>query len=67
VTLFPGDGIGPEISAAVETIFSRAAVPIKFEAFEVGPGKGKDGAMIPEEAVMSVRRNRVALKGTVPR
>lgn len=37
VTLIPGDGIGPEISAAVQKIFSVAKVPIEWEAVDVTP------------------------------
>lgn len=31
VTLIPGDGIGPEVSEAVKTIYTAAKVPIKWE------------------------------------
>uniref|UniRef100_A0A0E9S714 Isocitrate dehydrogenase [NAD] subunit alpha, mitochondrial n=1 Tax=Anguilla anguilla TaxID=7936 RepID=A0A0E9S714_ANGAN len=31
VTLIPGDGIGPEISSAVMTIFEAAKAPIQWE------------------------------------
>lgn len=37
VTLIPGDGIGPEISAAVQKIFSAAGVPIEWETVDVTP------------------------------
>jgi isocitrate dehydrogenase (NAD+) len=37
VTLIPGDGIGPEISAAVQKIFAVAKVPIEWEAVDVTP------------------------------
>lgn len=37
VTLIPGDGIGPEISAAVQTIFTTAGVPIEWETVDVTP------------------------------
>lgn len=37
VTLIPGDGIGPEISAAVQKIFTAANVPIEWEAVDVTP------------------------------
>lgn len=37
VTLIPGDGIGPEISAAVQKIFAAANVPIEWEAVDVTP------------------------------
>lgn len=36
-TLIPGDGIGPEISAAVQKIFEAAKVPIEWEAVDVTP------------------------------
>jgi isocitrate dehydrogenase (NAD+) len=64
VTLFPGDGIGPEIAAAVEEVMSAAKVPIHFEPFGVGTAKAvADGKLIPDDAVESVRKNKVALKG----
>lgn len=37
VTLIPGDGIGPEISAAVQQIFQTANVPIEWESVDVTP------------------------------
>lgn len=37
VTLIPGDGIGPEISAAVQQIFQSANVPIEWESVDVTP------------------------------
>lgn len=36
-TLIPGDGIGPEISAAVQKIFASASVPIEWESVDVTP------------------------------
>lgn len=39
VTLIPGDGIGPEISAAVQKIFAAAKVPIEWEPVDVSPVK----------------------------
>lgn len=63
VTLIEGDGIGPEISQAVKEIYSAAKVPIKWESVDVTP-RLKDGrTVIPDEAIHSVRRNYVALKG----
>lgn len=38
-TLIPGDGIGPEISAAVQKIFAAANVPIEWESVDVTPVK----------------------------
>src|SRR5436190_24268271 len=66
VTLIPGDGIGPEVSAAVLRIIEAAGVTIEYERFIVG-GQAQDlaGSSLPDEVVESVRRNKVALKGPV--
>lgn len=37
MTLIPGDGIGPEISAAVQQIFQSANVPLEWESVDVTP------------------------------
>ncbi|XP_066956056.1 probable isocitrate dehydrogenase [NAD] subunit alpha, mitochondrial [Macrobrachium rosenbergii] len=64
VTLIPGDGIGPEISAAVQKIFGAANVPIQWEEVDVTPVKGPDGKFgIPPAAIESVNRNGIGLKG----
>lgn len=63
VTLIEGDGIGPEIAQSVKDIFSAANVPVKWESVDVTP-QLKDGkTVIPDEAIASVERNYVALKG----
>jgi isocitrate dehydrogenase (NAD+) len=66
VTLIPGDGIGPEVSAAALRIIEAAGVQIEWERFIVG-GHAQDlsGSSLPDEVVESVRRNGVALKGPV--
>merc|ERR1712136_342907 len=64
VTLIPGDGIGPEISAAVQKISQVAEVPIEWEVVDVTPVKGPDGRFgIPQSAIDSVNKNEVGLKG----
>ncbi|XP_052902818.1 probable isocitrate dehydrogenase [NAD] subunit alpha, mitochondrial isoform X1 [Anopheles moucheti] len=64
VTLIPGDGIGPEISAAVQKIFGVANVPIEWETVDVTPVRNPDGKFgIPQGAIDSVNRNKVGLKG----
>lgn len=66
VTLIPGDGIGPEVSAATLRVIEAAGVQIEWERFVVG-GQAQDlaGASLPDQVIESVRRNRVALKGPV--
>uniref|UniRef100_A0A2P2HY70 Isocitrate dehydrogenase [NAD] subunit, mitochondrial n=1 Tax=Hirondellea gigas TaxID=1518452 RepID=A0A2P2HY70_9CRUS len=64
VTLIPGDGIGPEISASVQKIFAAAQVPIEWEIVDVTPVKGPDGQMgIPQALIDSVHKNKIGLKG----
>src|SRR5215467_6243203 len=66
VTLIPGDGIGPEVSAAVLRLIEATGVKIEWERYIVG-GHAQDlsGSSLPNEVVESIRRNRVALKGPV--
>jgi isocitrate dehydrogenase (NAD+) len=66
VTLIPGDGIGPEVSAAVLRIIDAVGVSVEWERFVVG-GHAQDmsGSSLPEDVIESVRRNGVALKGPV--
>lgn len=61
--MIEGDGIGPEISNAVKDIYSAAKVPIEWEPVDVTPILVDGKTTIPKEAVDSVKRNLVALKG----
>ena len=66
ITLFPGDGIGPEITDSVLKVFEARKLPIKWESFQIGTeaaSKNPDGSLISEEALNSVRKNKLALKG----
>lgn len=64
VTLIPGDGIGPEITAA--TLAVLAATGIKFEWLEEIAGMTaveKTGTPLPEATINSIRKTGLALKG----
>uniref|UniRef100_A0A7J8BKH8 Isocitrate dehydrogenase [NAD] subunit alpha, mitochondrial n=1 Tax=Molossus molossus TaxID=27622 RepID=A0A7J8BKH8_MOLMO len=64
VTLIPGDGIGPEISASVMKIFDAAKVPVQWEERNVTAIQGPGGKwMIPPEAKESMDKNKMGLKG----
>jgi isocitrate dehydrogenase (NAD+) len=64
VTLIPGEGIGPEVAAAVRRILEAAGVQIDWEEVEARSEKASaTGQFVTEGAVEAVRRNRVALKG----
>lgn len=63
VTLFKGDGVGPEISKSVVKILEAMDLGLKFEVFEAGQQLyDKEGILLSEESLESVRRNKVALK-----
>ncbi len=64
VTLIPGDGIGPEISAAVVRIIEATGVDIEWEGFVAGAeALSRYGDPLPKPVLESITRNRVALKG----
>jgi isocitrate dehydrogenase (NAD+) len=64
VTLIPGDGIGPEISAAIQKIFEAAKAPIDWDPVDVTPVKGRDGLFrIPNKCIDLMHTNKVGLKG----
>lgn len=64
VTLIPGDGTGPEIAAVLKDVFKAANVPIEFEQYDVTGINTKDDALYLE-ALASLRRNKVGIKGTI--
>jgi isocitrate dehydrogenase (NAD+) len=66
ITLIPGDGIGPEVTAAVLRILDAAGVSIEWERHVAGvEAVERTGHALPAELVESIRRNKVALKGPV--
>ncbi len=66
ITLIPGDGIGPEVTAAVIRILKASGVSIEWESHIAGVAAfERTGQALPVELVDSIRRNKVALKGPV--
>jgi len=66
VTLIPGDGIGPEITEAVKSIFAAAQVPITWEEENAGQTTfDAMGELIPQSLISSLERNKIALKGPI--
>jgi len=64
VTLIPGDGIGPEISQAVQQIFLAAHAPIEWEICFAGQaGISQSSDPLPEATIRSIQQNHLALKG----
>ena len=66
ITLIPGDGIGPEVTAAVVQVLDRAGVDIEWEREEAGAAVAeREGKPLPDRVLDSIKRNRVALKGPI--
>ena len=66
ITLLPGDGIGPEVTAAVVQIIECSGVDVEWEKYFVGAEAiSRSGDPLPPEVLESILRNRVALKGPV--
>lgn len=66
VTVFKGDGIGPEITDAVLTILDAAKAPLEYEIFRVGEAEYlENGALIPDAAFASFEKNKILLKSPI--
>jgi isocitrate dehydrogenase (NAD+) len=64
ITLISGDGIGPEVSKAVQQIIQAAGVGIHWEEAETRAEFERHGADFMQSGVVeSIRKNKVALKG----
>ncbi|KAI0068644.1 hypothetical protein BV25DRAFT_1873704 [Artomyces pyxidatus] len=62
VTLIPGDGIGAEITDSVKEIFEYVNAPIEWDQYDVS-GMSSSGEALFKQAMESLKRNKVGLKG----
>ena len=66
VTLIPGDGIGPETSAAMQRVVEASGAQIDWEVAPAGAACMEEyGTPLPESTVEAVKRNKVAIKGPI--
>ena len=66
ITLLPGDGIGPEVTAAAVRVLEAAGARFEWESHAAGSeALARYGDPLPQEVLDSIVRNRVALKGPV--
>lgn len=64
VSLFPGDGIGPEIAESVKKIYVAAGVNLNWDEQIVGTtADPRTNSMVTRENLDSVLKNRIGLKG----
>lgn len=66
ITVFKGDGIGPEITDCVLDILKAAGAELDYEIFSVGEAEWQQhGALIPDEAYASFDKTKVLLKSPI--
>jgi isocitrate dehydrogenase (NAD+) len=64
ITIIPGDGVGPELSAAACRAIDATGVEISWEVQNAGLAVMEEtGDPLPPTVIDSIRRNKVALKG----
>jgi isocitrate dehydrogenase (NAD+) len=64
ITLIPGDGIGTEITKAVVDVLDAAGFKPEWETVAAGESAIRQyNTPLPEEAIRSIAKTRVALKG----
>lgn len=66
ITLLPGDGIGPEVIAAAETVLRALPLRFEFSRAEIGFGAYERlGTPLPDSTLDAIRRADAALFGAV--
>jgi len=66
VTFIPGDGIGPEVADATRQVLEATGVKFQWDTVIIGSqAQDKFGTPLPDQALQSIRKNKVAIKGPV--
>lgn len=66
ITVFKGDGIGPEITDAVIKILDAAGAGLEYDTYNVGEAEYEaNGALIPDAAFASFEKTRILLKSPI--
>jgi len=64
IVLIPGDGIGPEVTAATQRVLAAAGAPVDWVVHQAGLAALAEGRdVLPQETLDAVERYQVALKG----
>lgn len=64
VVLIPGDGIGPEVTEAVQNVLRAAEAPVEWVIHQAGVVALEDsGEVLPESTLEAIREHGIALKG----
>jgi isocitrate dehydrogenase (NAD+) len=66
VTFIPGDGIGPEVAEATRRVLEATGVKFQWDTVIIGSqAQDKFGTPLPDQALQSLKKNKVAIKGPV--
>jgi isocitrate dehydrogenase (NAD+) len=66
VTLIPGDGTGPEVAEATRRALEATGVKFQWDTVIMGSeAQDKFGTPLPDQALQSIMKNKVAIKGPV--
>jgi len=66
ITLIPGDGTGPEITEATVRVVEATGAQIEWDIVNAGAEVyEKDGTVLPEAVLNSLKKNRVGIKGPI--
>src|ERR1044071_506041 len=67
IVLIPGDGIGPEVTAATRRVLEAAGLAVEWAELPAGATALEQGHdnVLPERTLAAIRAHKVALKGPV--
>lgn len=66
IVLIPGDGIGPEVSSAVQEVINASGVSVNWHVEEAGAHMyEKTGELVPGSVYDAIDQHRIALKGPI--
>jgi isocitrate dehydrogenase (NAD+) len=64
IVLIPGDGIGPEVTAATQRVLAEAGAPLEWIECQAGlAALAQKRDVLPQETLDAIERYKVALKG----
>src|SRR5215470_8608834 len=66
ITLIPGDGVGPEVTAATVRAVEALGVAVEWDVVNAGArALAENGSLLPDSVLQSLERTHVGLKGPV--
>ncbi|HWB54386.1 MAG TPA: isocitrate/isopropylmalate family dehydrogenase, partial [Tepidisphaeraceae bacterium] len=65
IVLIPGDGIGPEVTAATKRVIEASGIGVEWVELPAGANAIEQGYenVLPERTLAAIKAHKVALKG----